>query len=56
MNSSCADIQLFSSYKWPVCFPSLVWIKFDEFINYTANKFWFDILLWTVKNIKMGEL
>ncbi|KAF1855444.1 hypothetical protein Lal_00008657 [Lupinus albus] len=41
MNSSCADILLFSNHKWNVTRPSLLYDTKDT----TTNKFWIDVQL-----------
>jgi pre-mRNA-processing factor 8 len=45
MNSSCADIVLFSTYKWSVSKPSLLNDAKDHMDFATANKFWLDVQL-----------
>ncbi|KAK9243644.1 NUC071 domain-containing protein [Lipomyces tetrasporus] len=45
MNSSCADILLFSSYRWSVSKPSLLHDSKDDVDAATANKFWIDVQL-----------
>ncbi|KAJ7055423.1 U5-snRNA binding site 2 of PrP8-domain-containing protein [Mycena amicta] len=45
MNSSCADILLFSAYKWNISWPSLVTDVKDVLDGTTSNKFWIDIQL-----------
>uniref|UniRef100_A0A1I8G2Y6 JAB_MPN domain-containing protein n=1 Tax=Macrostomum lignano TaxID=282301 RepID=A0A1I8G2Y6_9PLAT len=45
MNSSCADILLFASYKWPIARPSLLADNKDTMDGTTSNKFWIDIQL-----------
>ena len=45
MNSSCADIILFSSYKWQLSKPSLLHETVDSFDKASANKFWIDVQL-----------
>ncbi|KAI9295519.1 pre-mRNA-processing-splicing factor 8 [Neoconidiobolus thromboides FSU 785] len=45
MNSSCADILLFASYKWGVSRPSLLNDNKDSMDNGTIQKFWIDIQL-----------
>jgi pre-mRNA-processing factor 8 len=45
MNSSCADILLFSSYKWNISKPSLVSDGKDAFDGITSNKYWIDVQL-----------
>ncbi|KAF8188311.1 U5-snRNA binding site 2 of PrP8-domain-containing protein [Mycena galopus ATCC 62051] len=45
MNSSCADILLFSAYKWNISRPSLVTDVKDVLDGTTSNKFWIDIQL-----------
>ena len=39
MNSSCADILLFASYKWPMSKPSLLTDNKDSFDSGTSNKY-----------------
>jgi len=45
MNSSCADILLFSAYKWQIARPSLLSETKDIFDSGTATKYWIDIQL-----------
>ncbi|KAF8135958.1 PRP8 domain IV core-domain-containing protein [Mycena galopus ATCC 62051] len=45
MNSLCADILLFSAYKWNISRPSLVTNIKDVLDGTTSNKFWMDIQL-----------
>ena len=45
MNSSCADILLFSSFKWNVTRPSLLSEQKDILDGTTTNKYWLDIQL-----------
>ncbi|KAL7060107.1 hypothetical protein AAHC03_09411 [Spirometra sp. Aus1] len=45
MNSSCADILLFASYKWPVSRPSLLADSKDVMDGTTTQKFWIDVQL-----------
>ncbi|KAG8802728.1 pre-mRNA-splicing factor 8 [Serendipita sp. 411] len=45
MNSSCADILLFSSYKWNISKPSLASDGKDSFDGITSNKYWVDVQL-----------
>ena len=45
MNSSCADILLFASYKWNVSKPSLLADTKDTMDATTTQKFWLDIQL-----------
>ncbi|KIJ29669.1 hypothetical protein M422DRAFT_36884, partial [Sphaerobolus stellatus SS14] len=45
MNSSCADILLFSAYKWNIARPSLVTDTKDVLDGTTSNKFWIDVQL-----------
>lgn len=45
MNSSCADILLFSSYKWNVTRPSLLTDSKDVLDGTTASKYWVDVQL-----------
>ena len=44
MNSSCADILLFASYKWPVSRPSLLADSGDQF-DQNTNRYWIDVQL-----------
>ena len=44
MNSSCADILLFASYKWQVSKPSLLMDGGDTFEG-TTTKYWLDVQL-----------
>ena len=43
MNSSCADILLYASFKWPVSKPSLLHEQKDAYDGTTTNKYWIDI-------------
>ena len=45
MNSSCADIILFSTYKWQVSKPSLMHETNDIYNVSAVNKFWVDVQL-----------
>ena len=46
MNSSCADILLFSTSRWNVTKPSLLWDTKDEFDGVTtSSKYWVDVQL-----------
>ncbi|KAI8717880.1 hypothetical protein NCS52_00865300 [Fusarium sp. LHS14.1] len=45
MNSSCADILLFSNHKWNVTRPSLLYDTKDVIEPTTTNKFWIDVQL-----------
>lgn len=45
MNSSCADILLFASHKWPMSKPSLLADARDVSDNSTSDKYWLDIQL-----------
>ncbi|QPC77018.1 hypothetical protein HYE68_007770 [Fusarium pseudograminearum] len=45
MNSSCADILLFSNHKWNVTRPSLLYDTKDVIEQTTTNKFWVDVQL-----------
>lgn len=52
MNSSCADVLLFASYKWPTSRPSLLHDSKDIFdatgpggVSNTTTKFWIDVQL-----------
>ncbi|GAA5932751.1 U4/U6-U5 snRNP complex subunit PRP8 [Sporobolomyces koalae] len=45
MNSSCADILLFSSYKWNITRPSLLTDSKDVMDGTTSAKYWLDVQL-----------
>ncbi|KAF1816542.1 pre-mRNA processing splicing factor 8 [Eremomyces bilateralis CBS 781.70] len=45
MNSSCADVLLFSTGRWSVSPPSLLYDTKDSMGQATANKFWIDVQL-----------
>ena len=45
MNSSCADVQLFATFKWQISKPSLLHETKDNFEGTTTNKYWFDVQL-----------
>jgi pre-mRNA-processing factor 8 len=45
MNSSCADILLFASHKWPMSKPSLLADSKDIPDSTTSDKYWLDIQL-----------
>ena len=45
MNSSCADIVLFSNYKWNVSKPSLLLEHRDSFDAGSSSKYWVDVQL-----------
>lgn len=45
MNSSCADILLFSNHKWNVTKPSVLFDTKDITEPTTTNKFWIDVQL-----------
>ena len=45
MNSSCADVVVFSTYKWAVSKPSLLFDTKDSMDFSTTNKFWIDVQL-----------
>jgi len=45
MNSSCADILLFASFKWPVSKPSLIHDSKDAYDGTTSSKYWIDVQL-----------
>lgn len=45
MNSSCADILLFASYKWNVSKPSLIYDSKDLFDGGSSTKYWIDVQL-----------
>jgi pre-mRNA-processing factor 8 len=43
MNSSCADILLFSAFKWQISKPSLLHEQKDNFDGTTTTKYWIDV-------------
>lgn len=43
MNSSCADILLFASFKWPISKPSLLHDPRDNYDGTTSSKYWIDV-------------
>ncbi|PWN42662.1 putative PRP8-U5 snRNP protein, pre-mRNA splicing factor [Ceraceosorus guamensis] len=45
MNSSCADVLLFASYKWPMSRPSLLTDSRDVLDGSSSNKWWLDVQL-----------
>lgn len=45
MNSSAADILLFSSYKWNITRPSLLTDQKDVMDGTTSQKYWIDVQL-----------
>ncbi len=45
MNSSCADILLFSASKWPISKPSLLADTKDSMDTMASDKYWVDIQL-----------
>ena len=45
MNSSCADIILFASFKWQISRPCLLHEAKEEFDGTTSNKYWIDVQL-----------
>lgn len=45
MNSSCADMLLFASYKWQISRPTLLNDANDSFDGTTSTKYWLDIQL-----------
>jgi len=45
MNSSCADVLLFASYKWAMSKPSLMGETNDQFDQKSSNKYWVDVQL-----------
>lgn len=45
LNSSCADIILFPTFKWQISKPSLLHQTQDEFDKAVVNKFWVDVQL-----------
>jgi pre-mRNA-processing factor 8 len=45
MNSSCADILLFATYKWQVAKPSLMHDNKDTYDDTTTTRYWLDLQL-----------
>jgi len=45
MNSSCADIILFASFKWQVSKPCLLHETKEDYDGATTNKYWIDVQL-----------
>eukprot|EP01080_Neovahlkampfia_damariscottae_P009220 gene9221-1307_t len=45
MNSSCADILLFSAFKWQICKPSQLTHSNDSFEGNSTQKYWVDVQL-----------
>lgn len=45
MNSSCADILLFSAFKWQCCKPSFITDGRDSFDSTTSTRYWVDVQL-----------
>ncbi|KAK1263499.1 hypothetical protein QJS04_geneDACA009497 [Acorus gramineus] len=45
MNSSCADVLLFATTRWPMSKPSLVAEQKDVFDQKASNKYWIDVQL-----------
>ena len=46
MNSSCADILLFSAYKWQIAKPALLHDNKDSYdTGVTSTKYWIDVQL-----------
>jgi len=45
MNSSCADILLFASYKWQISRPSLISDANDNYDGTTSTRYWIDVQL-----------
>lgn len=45
MNSSCADIILFASFKWQVSKPCLLHETKEDYDGTTTNKYWIDVQL-----------
>jgi pre-mRNA-processing factor 8 len=45
MDSSCADILLFATYKWQISKPSLLTDTGDQFDQRASNKYWLDVQL-----------
>ena len=45
MDSSCADILLFATFKWQISKPSLLTDTGDQFDQRASNKYWLDVQL-----------
>jgi pre-mRNA-processing factor 8 len=45
MNSSCADILFFATYKWQISKPSLLHESKDNYDGTVATKYWVDVQL-----------
>ena len=45
MNSSTADILLFSTYKWRISSPSLLHDGHDKFESTQSSRYWIDVQL-----------
>ena len=45
MNSSCADIILFASFRWAISKPCLLHENKESYDTTTSNKFWIDVQL-----------
>jgi pre-mRNA-processing factor 8 len=43
MNSSCADILFFATYKWQISKPSLLHDAKDNYDGTVSTKFWVDV-------------
>lgn len=43
MNSSCADILFFATYKWQISKPSLLFESRDNYDGTVATKYWVDV-------------
>ncbi|CAN7046781.1 unnamed protein product [Brassica oleracea var. botrytis] len=56
MNSSCADVPLFASGKWPMSKPSLLAESKDAFDQKASNKYWIDgeIMTPTILSVTPG--
>lgn len=45
MNSSCADILFFATYKWQISQPSLLHEQRDKYDGTVSTKYWIDVQL-----------
>jgi pre-mRNA-processing factor 8 len=45
MNSSCADVLLFASFKWQISRPSLITDANDNYDGTTSTRYWIDVQL-----------
>lgn len=43
MNSSCADILFFATYKWQISKPSLLHESKDNYDGTVSTKYWIDV-------------